>query len=66
MKGSEYFWRLLEQSVLISGALALSLTVTACYMWASGRAVPQELYAVLGVIVGFFFGARSQKQASSD
>lgn len=56
------FYRLLERSVLISGILALALTLTACYMWANGNTVPQELYIMLGTIVGFFFGGKVQMQ----
>lgn len=55
-------YQLLERSVLISGILALMLTLTACYMWASGYSVPQELYIMLGTIVGFFFGGKVQMQ----
>lgn len=59
------FYELLERSVLISGILSLALTVTACYMWLAGRTVPQELYILLGTVVGFFFGGKVQTQAQS-
>jgi hypothetical protein len=52
------FIRLFEKSVIISGLLALMLVATGCYLWASGHTVPQELYLLLGTIVGFFFGAK--------
>jgi hypothetical protein len=52
------FIRLFEKSVIISGLLALMLVATGCYLWATGHTVPQELYLLLGTIVGFFFGAK--------
>jgi hypothetical protein len=52
------FIRLFEKSVIISGMLALMLVATGCYLWATGKNVPQELYLLLGTIVGFFFGAK--------
>jgi len=56
------FWKLLEQSVLISGALAMMLVGVACYLWATGQEVPKELFALLGTVVGFFFGQRSERR----
>jgi hypothetical protein len=58
------FIRLFEKSVIISGLLALMLVATGCYLWASGRTVPQELYLLLGTIVGFFFGAKQYAAAN--
>jgi hypothetical protein len=57
------FIRLFEKSVIISGLLALMLVATGCYLWVSGRTVPQELYLLLGTIVGFFFGAKQYAAA---
>lgn len=53
--------RLAEQSTLVSGAIALIMVGTACYLWATGQQVPDPLMAVLTVVVGFFFGAKTQK-----
>jgi hypothetical protein len=57
------FWRLLEESVLVSGFLALALCVTACVLWLRGVNVPNELYILLGTVVGFFFGGKVQAAA---
>jgi hypothetical protein len=59
------FIRLFEKSVIISGLLALMLVATGCYLWASGHTVPQELYLLLGTIVGFFFGAKQYAAGNS-
>ena len=61
----DQFWKLLEQSTIVSGIISLSLTGTACYLWATGQALPQELYISLGLVLGFFFGAKSQKTSYS-
>jgi len=59
------FWELLEQSVLVSGAVAIMLCGTMCYLAIAGKPVPELLgYAVSGV-VSFFFGAKMQKEASA-
>jgi hypothetical protein len=51
---------LFEKSVIISGLVALALTVTACWMWVSGRSVPDQLAVMLGIVVTFFFSQRQQ------
>ena len=59
------FIRLFEKSVVISGILALILVGTASYLWATGHNVPQELYVLLGTVIGFFFGAKQYNEISS-
>jgi len=48
-------------STLTSGAIALALIGTACYMWASGLEVPERLYALLYSVIGFFFLSKKVK-----
>lgn len=55
---SDVFWRLMERSVIISGTIATLMVVTACYIWATGGNVPDELYQLLILVVSFFFGAK--------
>lgn len=52
---------LMASSTLTSAALAIGLTGTACYMWASGMKVPDQLYALLYGVVGFFFMSKTAK-----
>jgi hypothetical protein len=55
------FWDLLQQSVIVSALIALVLVSTACYLWLSGQKVPEELYLLLGTVVGFFFGGKVER-----
>ena len=57
----DFFMKLLDllaQSVLISGLVALLMTGVACYLWATGQTVPEQLFILLGTVIGFFFGAK--------
>jgi hypothetical protein len=56
-------YTLLEKSVLITGLISLMMVGTACYLWGMGTNVPQELYLSLGVILGFFFGAKTERSS---
>lgn len=51
---------LLRESVLVTSLLALILVGTSCYLWATGREVPRDLFVILGTVIGFFFGAKTQ------
>lgn len=55
------FWELVKESVVIQGILTLILASTACYLWATGQPVPSELWTALSVVLGFFFGAKTQQ-----
>lgn len=56
---------LLAQSVLISGLVALLMTGVACYLWATGVDVPEQLFILLGTVIGFFFGAKQGTAAEA-
>ena len=53
------FWELLEQSVLIQGTLALAFSGAIIAMYVTGKPVPQELVALVSLILGYFFGAKN-------
>ena len=55
------FWKLLEQSTLISGVIALGLIGTACYCVVTGTELPGYFIAALGTIVGYFFSEKAAK-----
>lgn len=59
---SKALYSLMQQSVLVTSTLALLVVGTACYIWASGHVVPQEMYVILSLIVGFFFGSKSERK----
>ena len=52
---------MMAQSTLTSGAIAMCLVGTACYMWATGGSVPDQLYALLYGVVAFFFMSKAAK-----
>jgi hypothetical protein len=45
-----------EQNVIVSGLLALALTVTYCVITATGHTAPQQLIDLVFIVVSFFFG----------
>lgn len=55
------FWALLRESVLVQGLVTLVLVGTTCYMYASGKPVPESLLSLDGLVVGFFFGSKVQQ-----
>lgn len=44
----------LLKEVVIPGVIAIVLIGTACYMAILGRQVPEWLYALGGIVVGYF------------
>jgi len=58
------FWDLLSQSVIVQGFITALFVGTTCYLWATGQPVPQELWTANTVVLGFFFGAKTQQIAS--
>jgi len=57
---NQAFIDLIKSSTLVQGSIALCVTVTICYMYATGLQVPNELIAILTLILGFYFGTKSQ------
>jgi len=56
----ETFWTLFKENVIIQAVLALMFGATACYLYAAQIPVPMELVALLSVILGYFFGSKTQ------
>ena len=55
---------LLQESVLIQGAITLTLVGTLAYMYINSMEVPSELLNILLLILGFYFGGKVQGQAN--
>lgn len=53
-------WR---SSALIQGALALMFGATVCYLSIVERDVPGVLLALIGTIIGFYFGTKNRTAA---
>lgn len=56
---------LLRESVLVQGGITLALVLTTCYLWATGQEVPDQLWTADTVVIGFFFGAKTQQVVNS-
>lgn len=55
------FKDLLRDSSLVQGGITLGLVGTACYLWATGQSVPSELWTAISIVLGFFFGSKTQQ-----
>lgn len=49
---------LLRQSVLAQATMAVIVVITVCLLSVLGRPVPNELWTLLTLILGFYFGAK--------
>jgi hypothetical protein len=54
------FITLLQESVLIQGVTTLTLVGTLAYMYINEMSVPQDLINVLLLVLGFYFGGKTQ------
>lgn len=52
--------RLLRESVVVQGIITTCFVGTACYLWAIGRPVPDQLWTGCTIVLGFFFGSKIQ------
>jgi len=59
MKGR--FHDLLMESVIIQGLVTLILVATVSYMFVVGMDVPDTLTSIIYVIIGFYFGSKTQQ-----
>jgi len=53
---------LFKTSALIQGAMALAGFGVICYLAIAGRPIPEILAALVGTIVGFYFGTKTRQQ----
>lgn len=51
---------MLEKSIIVSGIIALACVGAVIYLAITGQTIPELLQNVTLIIVGFFFGAKSQ------
>ena len=52
------FWSLLRESVIFQGILVLLFGSAYIFMLVTGMTIPADFSQLMGVIVGFFFGAK--------
>lgn len=60
LKLAETLVQMLRESTLIQGTLTLMVTVVWLVMMASGKPVPDVMNGIEGIIVGYYFGTKSQ------
>lgn len=52
------FWKLLEQSTIISGLIAIAVVACVIYLAATGQVIPDLLGQALLIVLSFFFGTK--------
>lgn len=57
---------LLKSSAIVQGSIALVSTGTVSYMYATGKPVPVELVGIVMVIIGYYFGTKSQQNSNRE
>ncbi len=56
---------LIQQSVIVQGVLTLGVVALWCTMLFIGKAVPDSLNQIVGLVVGFYFGGKAVLGAQS-
>ena len=54
------FWTLFKESVIMQAILTLVVIGAWLYLVLTGQSVPTLLETVVGLVIGFFFGAKYQ------
>jgi len=54
------FLDLLRESVIVQSTVTLALVITLCVMFATGRPVPDLLAQITLLVIGFWFGSKTQ------
>lgn len=59
------FTRLLYESVIVQSLVTLILVVAVIYCIIVQRAVPAEVWSLLSLVVGYWFGSKSNQQTTA-
>jgi len=51
------FWELFRESAVMQGLLALVITVGVLTLYATGRPIPPEVWGIVGLVFGYYFGS---------
>ena len=54
------FWQALRESTILQALMTIGLLGTIIYLYIMERPVPQELTSAFLLILGFYFGSKSQ------
>lgn len=60
------FWILFRESVIVQSLITLILVLGIVYMFVTGMPVPDQLLDILYLVLGFWFGAKTQKMIAGD
>lgn len=52
------FMELLEQSTITQALITTALVFTVCFLWATGKPIPSDLFQLTITVVGFWFGSK--------
>lgn len=55
------FWELMEESVIVQGIVTVFLLGVVGYLVCTGQPVPDNLNSALMLVLGFYFGSKSQQ-----
>lgn len=55
---------MLQESTLVQATIALIMIGTVCYLYVTGRDVPETLANLIALVLGFYFGTKTQQQAT--
>jgi len=54
------FWELFEKSIILQGLITVGFMGVALYLWGTGQPLPDGLNSGLWVVLGFWFGTKTQ------
>ncbi len=60
MSVKDSFYALLRESVLVQASVTLILVGALVYLYITGAVVPDDLVSLTLLVVGFWFGSKSQ------
>ena len=60
-KNVDKFWDLLEKSVIVQGLIVVMVFGLIGYLLVTKQEVPEQLWWALSLVLGFFFGSKTQQ-----
>ena len=54
------FWELFAESIIVQSFITTLLVIGVLYMWLTGREVPSDLVSAMMLVLGFWFGSKTQ------
>ena len=54
------FWELFAESIIVQSFITMLLVTGVLFMWVTGREVPPDLVSATMLVLGFWFGSKTQ------